>query len=85
VIVTETVDERTSQARALDPPTARVVEGDLERRQQVIAEAKPRGEFIRPPPASMGKVVIVGGMRDLLLWLRARMARTLATRVRRGV
>lgn len=37
--------------------------------QKVIAEARPRGESIRATPASDGKAVFVGGMRDLLLCL----------------
>src|SRR4029077_8893727 len=38
---------------------------------KVISEAKPRGEFIRATPASDGKVIVLGGMRDLLLCLDA--------------
>lgn len=70
VIVTETADESTEKVRALDRASGKELWSvSWKGGQTVIAEAKPRGEFIRATPASDGKVVVVGGMRDLLICL----------------
>ncbi len=70
VIVTETLDDATEAARALDRTTGKELwVAKWKGGQHVIPEAKPRGEAIRATPASDGKVVYIGGMRDLLLCL----------------
>jgi len=70
VIVTETVDEKTEKVRALDRETGKELwTAQWAGGQRVIPEAKARGEYIRATPASDGKVVYVGGMRDLLVCL----------------
>jgi outer membrane protein assembly factor BamB len=70
VITTETGDESTEKVRALDRSSGKEIWAvQWKGGQQVIAEAKPRGEFIRATPASNGKVVVIGGMRDLLVCL----------------
>jgi len=70
VIVTETPDAKTEAVRALDRDTGKELwKVQWAGGQDVIPEAKPRGEAIRATPASDGKVVIVGGMRDLLVCL----------------
>lgn len=70
VIVTETVDDKTEAVRALDRATGKELwVAKWAGGQRVIPEAKPRGEAIRATPASDGKVVYVGGMRDVLVCL----------------
>jgi outer membrane protein assembly factor BamB len=70
VIVTETPDEKTEAVRALDRDTGKELwKAQWPGGQPVIPEARPRGEAIRATPASDGKVVYVGGMRDLLVCL----------------
>src|SRR5262245_38290752 len=70
VIVTETADAKTEAVRALDRDTGKELwKVQWVGGQDVISEAKPRGEAIRSTPASDGKVVIVGGMHDLLVCL----------------
>ncbi|HKB05862.1 MAG TPA: PQQ-binding-like beta-propeller repeat protein [Gemmataceae bacterium] len=70
VIVTETVDEKTEAVRALDRDTGKELwKAQWPGGQQVISEARPRGEAIRATPASDGKSVFVGGMHDLLVCL----------------
>jgi outer membrane protein assembly factor BamB len=72
VIVTETVDDKTESARAFDRATGKELwTAKWQGGGHVISEAKPRGEFIRSTPASDGKVIVVGGMRDLLVCLAA--------------
>jgi outer membrane protein assembly factor BamB len=73
VIVTETADESTERVRALDRSTGKELwKAEWKGGQQVIPEARPRGEAIRATPASDGKVVFVEGMRDLLICLDAK-------------
>ena len=70
VIVTETSDAKTEAVRALDRDTGKELwKVQWAGGQQVVSEAKPRGEAIRATPASDGKIVIVGGMHDLLVCL----------------
>jgi outer membrane protein assembly factor BamB len=70
VIVTESPDDKTEMVRALDRDTGKELwKIQWKGGQQVIQEAKPRGEAIRATPASDGKVVYVGGMHDLLVCL----------------
>jgi outer membrane protein assembly factor BamB len=73
VIVAETVDSKTEAARAFDRATGREIwVTTWPGGQRVIAEARPRGEWIRATPASNGKFVVVGGMRDVLVCLDAK-------------
>lgn len=73
VIVTESPDDATERVRALDRATGKELwKAEWKGGQQVIAEAKPRGTFIRATPASDGKVVFVEGMRDLLVCLEVK-------------
>jgi outer membrane protein assembly factor BamB len=70
VVITETPDAKTESVRALDRDTGKELwKVQWKGGQDVISEAKPRGEAIRATPASDGKVVYVGGMRDLLVCL----------------
>jgi outer membrane protein assembly factor BamB len=70
VIVTESPDGKTEAVRALDRDTGKELwKVQWAGGQDVISEAKPRGEAIRATPASDGKVVYVGGMHDLLVCL----------------
>jgi outer membrane protein assembly factor BamB len=70
VIVTETADAKTEAVRALDRDTGKELwKVQWPGGQDVISEAKPRGEAIRATPASDGKMVIVGGMHDFLICL----------------
>jgi outer membrane protein assembly factor BamB len=72
VIVTETPDAKTEAVRALDRDTGKELwKAQWPGGQDVISEAKPRGEAIRATPASDGKSVYVGGMHDLLVCLDA--------------
>ena len=62
--------EPSEKVRALDRATGKELWAvDWKGGQQVIAEARPRGTYIRATPASDGKFVYVGGMRDLLVCL----------------
>jgi outer membrane protein assembly factor BamB len=70
VIVTESPDDKTEKVRALDRATGKELWAvEWKGGQQVIAEARPRGTYIRATPATDGKFVYVGGMRDLLVCL----------------
>ncbi|MBO0699135.1 MAG: PQQ-like beta-propeller repeat protein, partial [Zavarzinella sp.] len=70
VIVTESPDAKTEAVRALDRDTGKELwKVHWAGGQDVIGEAKPRGEAIRATPASDGGCVFVGGMHDLLVCL----------------
>ena len=73
VIVTESPDEKTEAARALDRDTGRELWAARWAGGQKVHElARARGEWIRATPASDGQAVYVGGMRDLLVCLDAK-------------
>jgi outer membrane protein assembly factor BamB len=72
VVVTESADSKTERVRALDRVTGKELwRAEWPGGQTVVPEARPRGEAIRATPASDGKQVYVGGMRDLLVCLDA--------------
>jgi outer membrane protein assembly factor BamB len=68
VIVTESPDESTERVKVLDRATGKELwKAEWKAGLHVIAEAKSRGEAIRATPASDGRIVCVGGMRDVLV------------------